>query len=490
MSRSVISIDDLDNSEIDAVFRLADRFLDEMATPGKPYRVRGRRGVAADYILATLFCEPSTRTRLSFESAMLRLGGQVISSADASSSSAAKGETIADTVRIIENYADLLVIRHPSEGAAQVAAEYTDLPVINGGDGGHEHPTQTLCDLYTIRAARRHRQKDADLSFRDLNIEVRGDLKHGRTVHSLVYALARFGARIIPSPAPGCDLPAHVQQRLARDYNCMPLSRHEVEGGTDAGFPEFVYVTPEGPHQRTLWTGAEANVWFQLSVEQRQALREFQSVDFFYATRLQKERHEAGSTGDYPPIDMQLLKDPRYRQTRVMHPLPRVDELSYDLDEDPRGVYFRQAAYGVPVRMALIAALLELFPSLLAAPKPARYRLYSSAEGIHCGNPRCVTLDPQERRYLIPKFWIVDESRLTLRCVYCDFECETRVVSRASTKKYTLELPEWREIYDRNARDLVVFATEQDAIQAGHLLRRSKRRTGAPGRARLAGTEV
>ena len=237
MSRSVISIDDLDNGEIDSIFQLADRFLDEMATPGKPYRVRGRRSVARDFILATLFYEPSTRTRLSFESAMLRLGGQVLSSADSSSTSAAKGETIADTVRIIESYADMIVMRHPSEGAAQVAAEYTDLPVINGGDGGHEHPTQTLCDLYTIRAARRHKHKTDDLSFRDVNIEVRGDLKHGRTVHSLVYALARFGARIIPSPAPGCELPEHVRQRLARDYNCYSLSKKRSGRGSGRFVP-------------------------------------------------------------------------------------------------------------------------------------------------------------------------------------------------------------------------------------------------------------
>lgn len=480
MARSVISIDDLDNDEIEAIFRQADRFLDEMATPGKPYRVHGRRVFARDYILATLFYEPSTRTRLSFESAMLRLGGQVISSAEASSSSAAKGETIADTVRIIENYADLMVIRHPSEGAARVAAEYTDLPVINGGDGGHEHPTQTLCDLYTIRAARRTRQKEADLSFRDLNIEVRGDLKHGRTVHSLVYALARFGARIIPSPAPGCDLPDHVQKRLARDYNCVPLRKNEIEGGADEGFPEFVYVTPEVPHQRTLWTGAEANVWFQLSPEQKESIRELRNVDFFYATRFQKERHSGTEGGpEYPAIDSEMLKEPRYRQTRVMHPLPRVDELSYDLDDDPRGVYFKQAAYGVPVRMALISALLELFPSLLGQPKEPRYRIYSSSSGLRCKNPRCVTLDPQEARYLFPKFWIVDEQNLVLRCVYCDVELAARVVSRASTKKYTLNLSEWREI---NERDLVAFADEQEALQAGHTLRRSKKRSNAQGR--------
>ena len=239
MARSLVSIDDLSNDEIEAIFELADRFLDEMATPGKPHRIRGRRTLARDFILSTLFYEPSTRTRLSFESAMLRLGGQVISSAEVSSSSAAKGETIADTVRVVENYSDILVIRHSHEGAAQVAVDYTDLPVINAGDGGHEHPTQTLCDLYTLRAGHRQRQKNSELSFSDITIELRGDLKHGRTVHSLVYALARFGARIIPAPAPGCDLPPHVQQRLARDYNCYLIRKHEVAELAKGDFPEI-----------------------------------------------------------------------------------------------------------------------------------------------------------------------------------------------------------------------------------------------------------
>ncbi|MDP6467246.1 MAG: hypothetical protein QF918_05885 [Pirellulaceae bacterium] len=486
MARSLISIDDLSTDEIEAIFELADRFLDEMATPGKPYRVRGRRTLARDFILSTLFYEPSTRTRLSFESAMLRLGGQVISSAEGASSSASKGETIADTVRVVENYADIMVIRHAHEGAAMVAADYTDLPVINAGDGGHEHPTQTLCDLYTLRAAHKQKNKGKDLSFNDVTIELRGDLKHGRTVHSLVYALARFGARIIPSHAPGCDLPAHVKQRLARDYNCFLLRKKEIDDLNDddpssKDFPEFVYVTPKEPHQRTLWTGAEASVWFRLSLEQRKALREMKTVDFFYATRFQKERHESSSEDDvaedYPAIDAKMLKEKRYRQTQVMHPLPRVDELSYEIDQDPRGVYFKQAAYGVPVRMALVAALLELFPSLLKRSVEPRYLLFSNVEGVRCVNARCVTQEKNEQRYLSPKFAIVNETPLTLRCAYCDLEYEPRIVSRSSKKKYTDDVSEWRGIYERTPRDLVLFASEQEAIDAGHQRRRGKKRS-------------
>jgi len=489
MARSLISIDDLSTDEIEAIFDLADRFLDEMATPGKPYRVRGRRTLGRDFILSTLFYEPSTRTRLSFESAMLRLGGQVISSAESASSSASKGETIADTVRVVENYADIIVIRHAHEGAAMVAADYSDLPVINAGDGGHEHPTQTLCDLYTLRAAHRLKNKGKNLSFNDVTIELRGDLKHGRTVHSLVYALARFGARIIPSHAPGCDLPAHVRQRLARDYNCYLLRKQEVADLRDDDFPEFVYVTPKEPHQRTLWTGAEANVWFRLSLDQRKALREMKTVDFFYATRFQKERHDDADAGatvdDYPAIDAEMLKEKRYRQTQVMHPLPRVDELSYEIDQDPRGVYFKQAAYGVPVRMALVAALLQLFPSLLRSSVKPRYPLFSNVEGVRCVNVRCVTREINEQRYLAPKFAIVNEKPLTLRCAFCDLEYEPSIVSRSSTKKYSDDLSQWREIYDRTPRDLVLFASEQEAIDAGHQRRRGKKRPPPP---KVAGT--
>src|SRR5439155_1965287 len=153
MSRSVVTIDDLSIDEMEAVFQLAVRFLEKMATPDTPYRIQGRNAWAENFILATLFFEASTRTRLSFESAMNRLGGRCLSSSDGGQTSAAKGETIADMVRVVGNYADAIVIRHPLEGAARVAADYASVPVINAGDGSHEHPTQTLCDLYTLRAA-------------------------------------------------------------------------------------------------------------------------------------------------------------------------------------------------------------------------------------------------------------------------------------------------------------------------------------------------
>src|SRR6266851_10124370 len=212
----LISIDDLSLPEIERIFSLADEFAAALE--------RGEKLKAADgLIMATLFYEPSTRTRLSFESAAHRLGGSVISSADMQSSSAAKGETLADTVRVVSGYADLIVVRHPHDGAARVAAEYAACPVINAGDGSREHPTQTLCDLYILRKKKGH--------LRGLTVAICGDLKFGRTVHSLIYALARFGANIVAVPNRGMDVPDYVLARLKaeRGYNFSTISMSELK---------------------------------------------------------------------------------------------------------------------------------------------------------------------------------------------------------------------------------------------------------------------
>src|SRR5438045_3177075 len=211
-TRHLISINDLSDAEIEKIFELTQTFLDELPDPNFSYRIGKSTNVAPNHILATLFYEPSTRTRLSFESAMLRLGGDVITSADPATSSAAKGESLADSVRVIANYADVIVIRHPRDGAARLAAEYSRIPVINGGDGSHEHPTQTLCDIFTLSKKNKR--------LKNLKVAISGDLKGSRTIHSFVYALARFGARIVPMPAPGMELPAHVSERLRSDFGC------------------------------------------------------------------------------------------------------------------------------------------------------------------------------------------------------------------------------------------------------------------------------
>src|SRR6185436_169813 len=210
----------------ETVFQVAAGFLKELSDDHIPYRIGRGTKSASDFILASLFYEPSTRTRLSFESAMLRLGGEVITSADPATSSAAKGESLADTVRVIANYADIIVIRHPRDGAARLAAEYSPIPVINGGDGAHEHPTQTLCDLFTLK------QKNKRL--KNLKVAISGDLRGSRTIHSFVYALARFGATIMPMPAKGMELPAHVDQRLREEFGChmVPVPKGEGESGS------------------------------------------------------------------------------------------------------------------------------------------------------------------------------------------------------------------------------------------------------------------
>ena len=416
---------------------------------------------------------------------MLRLGGTVISAPDGNLSSSAKGETIADTVRVVDKYADLIVIRHPWEGAAQVAADYADVPVINAGDGSHEHPTQTLCDLYTLRVGQREKgPNNADKSLkellRDLTIVLCGDLRHGRTVHSLVFALARFGARIIPLPASEeFDFPDHVRRRLARDYNCVPVTNKDLPPG--ATLPaDVLYFTPEKPHQLSLWQPDRLDISVRLTKKEQQSLTGIKEIDVFYATRLQQERKDDGSKPvDYPVVDSQFLKQKQYRHSRVMHPLPRVDELGYDIDRDSRGIYFEQAAYGVPVRMALMMALMELTPELDGPDSynAGRHPLYERAGGIECRNRNCVSSQAGERRYLIPRMHIHEEFELTLRCAYCDHEQSPLVMSRSSTKKYRLDVNHWREIPSEH---LLFFATETAARQAGHEPRKTRVRHSEP----------
>ena len=331
--RHVTSINDLTDDEITKIFAAAMRYLNELGHKSVKHRIARSARTASGKILATLFYEPSTRTRLSFESAALRLGGGTISSADPATSSAAKGESLADTVRVVSNYADILVIRHPRDGAAKLAAEFAGIPVINGGDGAHEHPTQTLCDLFTLQQEKK--------SLKNLNVVISGDLKGSRTIHSFVYALARFQANIMLMPGGmGMELPEHVDWRLRNEFHSHPLPRDEqrIKAKNDI---DVVYRTADQPHQLAL-----------IPVKDE--------IDIFYMTRFQKERWAEGQRNDYLKVDKQFLGEDKYKHASVLHPLPRVGELDKDLDEMPRAAYFRQAAYGVPVRMALIAALLDL----------------------------------------------------------------------------------------------------------------------------------
>jgi len=414
--RSLISIADLTNDEIEEIFALAD-------SAGK---LRADK-VGNGQIMATLFYEPSTRTRLSFESAMQRLGGSVISCSDMKASSTAKGETVADTAKVVSSYADVLVVRHNWDGAVQAMAEHAEVPIINAGDGGHEHPTQTLCDLYTLR------QEKGGL--KGLTVVVCGDLKNGRTIHSLVYALARFGANVVTLAANGMELPQYVIERLEReyDYGFAPVASGDLNSvvtETDA-----LYLTPKQPHQLALYTQVDKVIQSQLNT-MATGLR----YDAFYMTRKQKERmRDGGANISYPTIGPEFLQEKRFQDTVVMHPLPRVDELSPELDKDRRGIYFKQAAYGVPVRMALLQFL---FRSNRAPQRAAQKagRTYRSPEpiGPKCHNANCITVKEPvstERRFRI--YFADHIGALILGCDYCDHRFKVDYVGNVKSKRYS-----------------------------------------------------
>jgi aspartate carbamoyltransferase catalytic subunit len=423
--RDLISIEDLSDREIEEIFELADTML-----PGK--RDSLLAGALSGNIMATLFYEASTRTRLSFESAMQRLGGSVISCPDMKSSSAAKGETIADTARVVSNYADVLVVRHYWDGAAQAMAEYADVPVINAGDGSHEHPTQTLCDLYTLK------KEKGDL--KGLTVVICGDLKHGRTIHSLVYALARFGVNVVTLAASGMELPQYVIEKLERErhYNLTPVASDDLQAAVAA--TDAIYLTPSQPHQLALFTQVDQDIQGRIK-SMAQGLK----FDAFYMTRKQKERMkpenggQGGETGQYPSLGERFLKERRFKDTVVMHPLPRVDELSPAIDKDRRGIYFKQAAYGVPVRMALLKFLLAPGAAAKRRAPEKKKSLYQSPEalGPQCANTNCVTRTEglsAAARFEIP--FATPGGALILRCFYCNHQIKAQYVGHTSSRRY------------------------------------------------------
>jgi aspartate carbamoyltransferase catalytic subunit len=455
VNRNLVTIDDLSNGEIEALFSLAD----EMANSPNE-----QAGLCQGKIMASLFFEPSTRTRLSFEAGMLRLGGRVITAVDIGASSLAKGESIADMAKVVGSYADIIVIRHPWEGAARVVANYAAIPVINAGDGSHEHPTQTLCDLYTIRKERR--------TIKGLRIALWGDLKHGRTVHSLIYALARLGATILFCPGPGLEMPEHVLRRLNTEYKgelrrCSNLNQ-ELDSRL---FPiDAIYMTPSSPHQLAMLPDISIRVELKAG------------VDALYVTRLQKERQlptveEQELKKGYPVVDKKLLKGKEFKKTLVMHPLPRVDELTYEVDADPRSMYFKQAAYGMPVRMALLALLLGA--KEITIPKEEDsfirkidYPVYKRDSGVQCPNMNCVSNQETEVRYIKPEFKIISREPLTLRCIYCEHELHPQYIASSDWHEGKLENKRYHSADSHLARkikpeNLIVFASRNEA-QAQH----------------------
>ncbi len=361
---SLISARQLTPEFLGEFFRIADGMVESLSRHGA--------SLGAGHILGTMFFEPSTRTRLSFESAMQRLGGTSLGFAEPKSSSASKGESLADTIRVVSGYADALVMRHFTDGAARLAADFTSVPFINAGDGRHEHPTQTLTDLLTL-----HR---LGLYGQDMKIGAVGDLKYGRTVHSLVKALFDTGATIYSAAPETLRLPAElVEEAQAKGLNIVDCDSLEE-------------LLPQ--------------------------------VSVVYMTRIQKERLDEGE--DYQALAGRYvltreLVEQHNPEACVLHPLPRVDELAYSVDDLPTAKYFEQAHMGVPARMALLAMLLGLVrwrqeslptPRELHGERPA-------SSGERCANTRCVI---NCEVFAPPLVWADGAGKL--RCSYCDQELD------------------------------------------------------------------
>jgi len=414
MNRSLVTIDDLSNREIEALFSLADEMADSM---GEQF------ALCQGKVMASLFFEPSTRTRLSFETAMHRLGGSVVSVADVKATSLAKGESIADMARVVGSYADIIVIRHPWEGAARVVADYAGVPVINAGDGGH--------------------------------------------VHSLAYALARFGATILFHPGQGLEMPEHVIRKLTAEYG-GELRRFEAVDTGGELFPlDAIYMTPSQPHQLAMMP----DVSLQVELET--------GVDALYVTRLQQERlsddaDNKGMKDSYPVVDKKLLNEKEFEKTMVMHPLPRVDELACDLDSDPRSMYFKQAARGVPVRMALVALLLGVKQTPVFEEEVWKkdYPVYRMALGIRCRNPKCVSTQDTEAKYIKPQFQIVGNEPVTLRCMYCEHDVYPPYIASSEWHDGTLESKKYHSADSHWSKsikpeNLIVFDSKEEAETNG-----------------------
>ena len=353
--KSLIDIVDLTNQEVEDLIHTA---CDIDLHPEKYAEAcKGKK-------LATLFFEPSTRTRLSFEAAMLELGGNVIGFSEASSSSASKGESVSDTAKVLSCYADIIAMRHPKEGAPYVASRAATVPVINAGDGGHCHPTQTLADLLTI-----YREKGR---IGNLTVGFCGDLKYGRTVHSLIAALARYeGIRLVLIAPPELRIPSYVKCDI---MDCSGMEYVETDSLEDA----------------------------------------ISELDLLYMTRIQKERFDV--LENYESLKDRYILDPKKMECAkkdmcVLHPLPRVNEISVAIDEDSRACYFKQVLNGKLMRMALILKLL----AEKDRPTPKEEGIRS--EELCCQNPRCITSVEQELEH---RFRLSDSENGIYRCIYCE----------------------------------------------------------------------
>lgn len=349
--RHIIDLCDLTEKEFSDLYKLTTNIID---------RPEGYTDACRGKVLGSLFYEPSTRTNLSFSTAMMRLGGSVVGFSDPGSSSTTKGETLKDTINMVSSYADLIVMRNPREGAAKAASLYSSVPVINAGDGGHLHPTQTLTDMVTILRYR----GSAD----DMKIGLCGDLKYGRTVHSLLHFLERYHNVQIYLISPDVlALPDYMVQFL-KAHNMPFCQARSIEE-----------VLPE--------------------------------LDVLYMTRIQRERFSSAQEYENLEGNYQLTAEKMKRAKKdmlVLHPLPRVDEIAQDVDDDPRAVYFRQARFGMFGRMALLLTLSKL-PFVRAGHQDI------GAHGVRCTNPKCITHS---------EAYLPLEGTAGARCPYCDAPLE------------------------------------------------------------------
>lgn len=349
--RHIIDLCDLTEKEFSDLYKLTTNIID---------RPEGYTDACRGKVLGSLFYEPSTRTNLSFSTAMMRLGGSVVGFSDPGSSSTTKGETLKDTINMVSSYADLIVMRNPREGAAKAASLYSSVPVINAGDGGHLHPTQTLTDMVTILRYR----GSAD----NMKIGLCGDLKYGRTVHSLLHFLERYHNVQIYLISPDVlALPDYMVQFL-KAHNMPFCQARSIEE-----------VLPE--------------------------------LDVLYMTRIQRERFSSAQEYENLEGNYQLTAEKMKRAKKdmlVLHPLPRVDEIAQDVDDDPRAVYFRQARFGMFGRMALLLTLSKL-PFVRAGHQDI------GAHGVRCTNPKCITHS---------EAYLPLEGAAGARCPYCDAPLE------------------------------------------------------------------
>lgn len=347
--RNLIDIEDLKKDELNKIID------DALKIEKNPKRYSKR---CKSKILATLFYEPSTRTQLSFQTAMLRLGGSVIGFDNPNSSSVAKGENLKDTIKIVSGYADLIAIRHPYEGAAKAASMFSRCSVINAGDGGHLHPTQTLVDLVTLKKEKK--------TLDNLKIGICGDLKYGRTVHSLVRAMLRY-----------------------KNNSFIFISTSKL------GMPKYIIDELD-----------KLDIKYEIKTSLEESIKE---IDVLYMTRIQRERFDSINEYEEQKDIYCLTKDKMKlakKSLRVLHPLPRVDEIDMEVDNDERAVYFEQARLGVYARMSLIMNLLKLSESNKSQG--------DEKEG-NCKNPKCIT---NVEGYLDKKFSIDNKDS---KCIYCDW---------------------------------------------------------------------